>query len=139
MNIPKKYQHRILSVDREDGLIDDCRYLLTFADGYTWNGERSVPCRSKQEVLQCIREAEENSRFLLPSSDVKSEEKENVMEKEKFDKKKYDVEFHKKNYRFFAFKIRRTETEIISWIEQQENMSAYIMQLIREDMERNRK
>jgi hypothetical protein len=36
--LPKKYRDRVQDFSVEYGLIDDCKYILVFTDGYTWNG-----------------------------------------------------------------------------------------------------
>jgi len=56
--LPKKYRNRVQDFTAEDGLIDDCKYILTFADGYTWNGYESLPCKSISEAVTFVRETE---------------------------------------------------------------------------------
>lgn len=57
LNIPKKYQERFKSLEAEDGLIDDCKYILTFARGWAWEGFGNVPVRSKKEAIEYLKEA----------------------------------------------------------------------------------
>lgn len=59
MNVPKKYQKYFGSLEREDGLIDDCKYMLYFANGYAYLGEYPcMPVKSKKEALEFIKCAE---------------------------------------------------------------------------------
>lgn len=56
INIPKKYQKYFGSLEREDGLIDDCKYMLYFASGYAAEGEYPcMPVKSKKEALYWLR------------------------------------------------------------------------------------
>lgn len=45
----KKYR-----IEREDGLIDDCKYMLYFADGWHNDGYHSVPCRTIKECMEWV-------------------------------------------------------------------------------------
>ena len=48
----------------------------------------------------------------------------------------YLNQYEKENIRQIKLKLnRKTETELIEWIEKQENIQGYIKRLIREDME----
>lgn len=52
----------------------------------------------------------------------------------------YLNQYEKENIRQIRLKInRKTEPELIEWIEKQENIQGYIKRLIREDMERTTK
>ena len=55
--LPKKYHERVIDFTLEDGLIDNCKYILTFADGYTWNGYETLPCKSITETVAFVRES----------------------------------------------------------------------------------
>lgn len=56
--IPKKYQERVCCIEREDDLIDDCKYMLYFNEDWYWDEDYwSIPVKSKQEALQFIKEA----------------------------------------------------------------------------------
>ena len=56
--IPKKYQERVKDLEREDGLIDDCKYMLYFSEKWCWSEDYwAIPVKSKQEALQFIKEA----------------------------------------------------------------------------------
>ena len=55
--LPKKYHERVIDFTLEDGLIDNCKYILTFADGYTWNGYETLPCKSITEAVAFVRES----------------------------------------------------------------------------------
>ena len=60
LEIPKKYQKYFGKLEAEDGLIDDCKYMLYFANGYAWQGEYPiVPVKSKKEALEFLKEARE--------------------------------------------------------------------------------
>lgn len=57
--LPLKYHERVKAFEAEGDLIDDCKYMLYFADGYVWHGEyTSLPCRSITEAIGFIKEAE---------------------------------------------------------------------------------
>lgn len=56
LNVPKKYQKYFGSLEREGGLIDDCPYMLYFADGYAYMGEYPcMPVKSKKEAIEFLR------------------------------------------------------------------------------------
>lgn len=56
LNVPKKYKKYFGSLEREDGLIDDCPYMLYFAEGYAWEGEYPcMPVKSKKEAIEFLR------------------------------------------------------------------------------------
>lgn len=57
--IPRKYRERVKSVETEDELIDGCKYMVYFADGWAYGEFLSIPCKSKDEVLEFVRKAEE--------------------------------------------------------------------------------
>lgn len=60
--IPKKYQGRVKTLEKEDGLIGDCKYMLYFSDSYCWDEDYcSIPVRSKKEALQFIKEARQRT------------------------------------------------------------------------------
>lgn len=64
LNVPKKYQKYFGSLEREGGLIDDCPYMLYFADGYAYMGEYpSMPVASKKEALEFLRLGEEEKGY----------------------------------------------------------------------------
>ena len=55
-----------------------------------------------------------------------------------FQKAQYDIEYAKKNIRrkFIPFNLTKPEDQrLIAWLDSQENVSAYIKDLIRKDME----
>lgn len=52
-------------------------------------------------------------------------------------KRKYDLAYIKQYQRQFMLKVNRnTDPEMVAWLESQENVQAYLKQLIREDMEK---
>lgn len=53
--IPKKYQERVYSIEREDGLIDNCKYIVYFMNNYCFEGYSNVPVKNKKEVLYFIK------------------------------------------------------------------------------------
>ena len=60
LKVPKKYLKYFKSLEAEGGLIDDCKYMLYFADGYAYMGEySSMPVKSKKEALEFLKLAEE--------------------------------------------------------------------------------
>lgn len=55
---PKKYQERVASLKTEDGLIDDCKYMLYFNNNWCWDEDYwALPVKSKKEALEFIKEA----------------------------------------------------------------------------------
>lgn len=56
--IPKKYRERVQSLEMENDLIDDCKYILYFNEDWCWSEDyQSIPVRSKKEALHFIKEA----------------------------------------------------------------------------------
>lgn len=56
LKVPKKYQKYFGSLEAESGLIDDCKYMLYFADGYAYMGEYPcMPVLSKKEALEFLK------------------------------------------------------------------------------------
>lgn len=56
--LPKKYYDRVETIEMEQGLIDDCKYILYFKNGWKWDGEyESVPVRSITEAIEFIKES----------------------------------------------------------------------------------
>ena len=58
--IPKKYLERVSSLEKEDGLIDDCKYMLYMNKGWNITGEVGMwcsPVKSKKEALEFIKDA----------------------------------------------------------------------------------
>lgn len=55
--LPKKYHHIVRGFEAEDGLIDDCRYMLYFNDGVSFCGEDyySYPVKSITEAIEVIK------------------------------------------------------------------------------------
>ena len=55
-------------------------------------------------------------------------------------KKAYDLKYEKNNMRQVKLNInRKTEADLLEWIEKQDNIQGYIKSLIRKDMENNEK
>jgi len=49
----------------------------------------------------------------------------------------YNLKYIKENQRQFMIKVNRIhEPEMVAWLESKENISQYVKQLIREDMEK---
>lgn len=58
LKLPKRLQKYFGSLEREDGLIDDCKYMLYFAPGYAWAGEYPcLPVKSKKEAIYFLESA----------------------------------------------------------------------------------
>jgi hypothetical protein len=56
--LPVYLQERVLTIEAEDGLIDDCRYMVYFADGWTLAGDDVMPVKSIKEAVYFIKDAE---------------------------------------------------------------------------------
>ena len=57
--LPKKYHERVKSFYEDEGLIDDCKYIVQYTDNFT-DGEcfgGSIPVRSISEAIQFIKES----------------------------------------------------------------------------------
>lgn len=55
-----------------------------------------------------------------------------------FNKQQYDADYIKANQKQMLVKVnRKTEPEMVAWLESIGNTQTYIKRLIREDMERN--
>ena len=55
--LPKKYHDRVRAFEKDDDLIDDCRYMLYWTDKYT-DGEcygSSYPVRTIQEAVEFVK------------------------------------------------------------------------------------
>lgn len=64
LNVPKKYSKYFGKLESEDGLIDDCKYMLYFAEGYAYMGEYPImPCTSKKEALEFLKCGEEEKGY----------------------------------------------------------------------------
>lgn len=55
--LPKKYHERVANFESEDGLIDDCKYMLYLNDGHHfWDGGNSIPCKNVKEAIGFVKE-----------------------------------------------------------------------------------
>ena len=60
----------------------------------------------------------------------------NFVVKEKFVKGKYDQQYAKDKLKQIKFTLNKeTDADILEWIEKQENKQGYLKELIRKDME----
>lgn len=58
MKIPSYLQERFGSLEAEEGLIDDCKYILELADGWQFeDGGKTLPVRSKKEAIEFLKTA----------------------------------------------------------------------------------
>ena len=56
--LPEKYHDRIGSIKEEDGLIDDCKYMLYLKNGWKCgDGCSSVACKSITEAIGFVKES----------------------------------------------------------------------------------
>ena len=56
--LPKRYHNRVIDFTEEDGLIDECKYILHYSHDYT-DGEcegGTLPCRSIKEACEFVRD-----------------------------------------------------------------------------------
>lgn len=51
LNIPDMYQERVKSIRTEDGLINGCKYVLTFSRGWAWDGYGVVPAYDEKDII----------------------------------------------------------------------------------------
>jgi hypothetical protein len=53
--LPKKYASMIESIDIEDGLIDDCKYMVYLKDGFEWSNDgQTFPAKSIKEIREMM-------------------------------------------------------------------------------------
>lgn len=56
--VPKKYQERVFAIEKENDLIDNCKYMLYLNDGWLIDGDlNSFPCKSIKEAIDMIKNA----------------------------------------------------------------------------------
>lgn len=56
--LPKRYHDRVIDFTEEDGLIDECKYILQYSHDFT-DGEcagGTLPCRSISEACEFVRD-----------------------------------------------------------------------------------
>lgn len=57
--LPKKYHHIVADFTEEDGLVDDCKYLLAWTNEYTDDGKNGIgscfPVHSIGEAIDYIK------------------------------------------------------------------------------------
>lgn len=59
LKVSEKYKKYFKSLEEEGDLIDDCKYMLYFAEGYAYMGEYPcMPVKSKQEALEFLKYGE---------------------------------------------------------------------------------
>ena len=56
LKVPKEYQKYFGKLEAEGGLIDNCKYMLYFAEGYAYMGEYPIlPVKSKREAIEFLK------------------------------------------------------------------------------------
>lgn len=53
--LPKKYHERVNDFYIESGLIDECKYMLSFSNGFNWDGYESIPCKTVTEAIDFVK------------------------------------------------------------------------------------
>ena len=56
--LPKRYHERVVDFTPEEGLIDDCKYILQYSKDYT-DGDcegGTLPCRSIKDAFYIVRD-----------------------------------------------------------------------------------
>ena len=53
--LPKKYHNRVKSLEIEDDLVDDCKYMLYWSDLYTSDGEDYGSCYPVKSISEAKR------------------------------------------------------------------------------------
>lgn len=57
--LPKVHHAKVELLEREEGLIDDCRYMLCLASGYHFNGETGCfPVMNMKEAIAFVKDTE---------------------------------------------------------------------------------
>lgn len=56
--IPKKYWERVSKIELESDLIDDCKYMLYFENGYAYQGDYwCLPVKNIKEAIEFIKDS----------------------------------------------------------------------------------
>lgn len=55
MIIPNKYKDKILSIEPEGGLWDDCKYMVYFKEEHSIYGD-SVPCAGRKDLDEIMED-----------------------------------------------------------------------------------
>lgn len=64
LKVPKKYKKYFGSLESESGLIDNCKYMLYFTEGYAYMGEYPcIPVKSKKEALDFLKDGEKEHNY----------------------------------------------------------------------------
>lgn len=53
-----------------------------------------------------------------------------------FNKIEYQNQYNRDHYIRYHFRVKKSEQEVIDWIKSQPNTSAYLLELIKEDMKK---
>lgn len=54
--LPKKYHKSIADLSEEEGLIDDCKFIITLKEPYHFeDGGLTYPCRNYKEAIYILR------------------------------------------------------------------------------------
>lgn len=54
--LPKKYHDRFGSIECEDGLIEDCKYIIYTSEDYIFeDGGSDYPCKSIKEAVYFLK------------------------------------------------------------------------------------
>lgn len=57
--LPKKYWERVNCIQEESDLIDNCKYMLYLAAGWSWGGDySSIPVKSVSEAIRFIKDSD---------------------------------------------------------------------------------
>ena len=63
LKLPKYLEERFGALEREDGLIDDCPYMLYFAWGWCWDEDYwCLPVKSKKEAIRFLKEGRRRTK-----------------------------------------------------------------------------
>ena len=59
--LPKEYHNRFTQIVKEEGLIDNCKYMLYFTTNYSFADYESIPCKTLTEAKYFIKNAIERN------------------------------------------------------------------------------
>ena len=61
--LPKKYHERVKDLEKEIGLVDDCKFIITLQEPYYFeDGGLTFPCKNYKEAIYIIKTSVKNEK-----------------------------------------------------------------------------